>query len=134
MASFDLIKLSIVSPSQSLFEGDVNSVQVPGHDGQLGILPGHATLLGLLGYGLLICETPTGTQKFIIDGGFLEVNNNRVVVLANHGERLEDVDVEKARKTLEDETNTSVSGDFDIQARLEKQAAARVRLRYAGHS
>ena len=62
---------------------------VPAHDGLLGILPNHAPLMALLGDGQLRVETPTGTMRFSVAGGFIQVVDNRVSVLSEEAKEVQ---------------------------------------------
>ena len=66
------IRCEIVTRDKSLFEGDVDIVIVPGSDGEMGILPGHAPLLATLGYGILRVRVKGEEQAFTIAGGVIE--------------------------------------------------------------
>jgi F-type H+-transporting ATPase subunit epsilon len=86
----DRIQLSIIAPEGIVFEGDVDRVEVPGLDGELGILPGHTELISLLKpVGLLTYHVGATTGQISVDGGFVEVGPDRVVVLANKAETSE---------------------------------------------
>lgn len=126
------LQLTIVSPSRSLYEGDVFSLQAPMDDGLIGILPGHARLVGLMGFGLLTLNDQHGRRHFVIDGGFIEVTPGHVSVLANSGEELEKVDVERARADFDAARSETAQGEYEVQARLERIAAARTRITYGG--
>lgn len=131
MAITDTINLSIVSPAKALFEGQVNGVQVPGHDGLMGIQPGHAPLLALLGSGLMTVRTETGSiDQYVVEGGFVEVSDNRVTVLANAADRVQEVNVEEARKEFEELQEKMVSGDEAIDRKLAKTDTLRVKIKY----
>lgn len=75
---------------------DVDMVVAPGADGQLGILPRHAALFTLLSAGEMRIKKGTSEQSLVVFGGFLEVANNRVLVLADTAERSEEIDIERA--------------------------------------
>ena len=75
-----MLKVSVISPEAVLFEGSADSVVVPAHDGELGILTGHAPLMALLGKGVLRVGSD-GAQRFNVDGGFLQVVDNVVRVV-----------------------------------------------------
>ena len=79
-----MLKVSVISPEASLFEGDAESVVAPAFDGEVGILTGHAPLMTLLGKGELRI-VGTATRKFSIEGGFLQVVNNQVRVVTERG-------------------------------------------------
>ena len=128
------IDLSIVTPSQLLYEGEVSAVQLPLHDGLMGVLPGHAPLIGLLGFGPLTLTSGGTRRMFAIDGGFVEVTPSRVTVLARGGEDMDKVDVEAARKSFYEAMNTAAEGETKMRRRDEKIAAARTRLKYGGQA
>ncbi len=97
----DLIELEVATPERELVREPVESVQAPGKDGYLGILPGHAPLLGQLGAGVLT-YTAAGRARYLsVAGGFLEVLPDHVRILADVAERAEEIDVERARAALE---------------------------------
>jgi len=93
----DLMELEVATPERLLVREEVAEVQVPGKDGYLGILPGHAPLLGLLGTGFLTYTAGSHKRYLSINGGFLEVLPDHVRVLADTAERAEEIDVERAK-------------------------------------
>ena len=74
--------LSVISPEQKLFEGPAKFAVVPAYDGELGILHDHAPLMALLGEGALRVETGSGSRRFHVKGGFVQVVDNEVSVLS----------------------------------------------------
>jgi F-type H+-transporting ATPase subunit epsilon len=126
----DLIELEVATPDRELVRERVADVQVPGKDGYLGILPGHAPLLGLLGAGALSYGVG-GHRRFIaIHGGFLEVLPEHVRVLANQAERAEDIDLNQARAALaqaQEQVAATASGS-DPEAALDNLALAQARV------
>jgi F-type H+-transporting ATPase subunit epsilon len=97
----DTLQLEIATPERELVREQVDEAQVPGKTGYLGVLPGHAALLGQLGTGFL-SYTQSGRKQFLsVCGGFLEVKDDHVRILANVAERADEIDVERARKALE---------------------------------
>ena len=77
-----MLTVSVISPEKVLFEGQARSVVAPGHDGELGILPGHAPLMTVLGKGILRLEGGSGgTQRFQVEGGFLQTVDNAVRIV-----------------------------------------------------
>lgn len=96
------IHLEVVTPERKVFEADVDRVEVPGLDGELGILPGHTELVSLLKpVGLLTYHIGNETGEMSISDGFVEVNADKVTVLANKASRPEDIDLASALKMKE---------------------------------
>ena len=77
------MQLEIVTPDQKIFEGEVRHVQLPGKEGLFGILDNHAPIVSTLVKGKIKVEATDGDiQNFEISGGVVEMNNNKVIVLA----------------------------------------------------
>lgn len=75
-----MLKVSVISPEAVLYEGETDSVVAPAHDGDVGILTGHAPMMALLGKGVLRLGGDSG-RKFNVEGGFLQVVDNTVRVV-----------------------------------------------------
>ena len=90
--------LSIVTPEKHLVSEEVDQVNVPGTEGDLGILYDHAPILTLLRSGQLSYEKEGETVVLVVSGGYLEVTDNRVTVLAETGEFLHEIDRERAER------------------------------------
>ena len=123
----ETLVLEIVTPERELVREEVSDVQVPGKDGFLGILPGHAALLDQLGAGAL-CYTVGGRPHYLaIAGGFLEVLNDHVRVLADSAERAEDIDLDRAKAELQRATEQlATAEDPDTALAAVNRAQARV--------
>ena len=86
------MRVTVISPERSLFDGEAQSVVAPAFDGFVGILPQHAPFLTLLGSGVLTIEGAksgdgvVGTQAFHVSGGFLQVRGDHVRAVADRGE------------------------------------------------
>src|SRR5271157_5868016 len=95
----DSIELVVVTPERQLLRETVVEVTIPGLEGELGVLPGHAPLMTELGIGELTYRTATSSQQtsLAVVRGFAEVLPDRVTVLAETAERAEEIDVERAR-------------------------------------
>ncbi|NQX91212.1 MAG: ATP synthase F1 subunit epsilon [Flavobacteriales bacterium] len=76
------MKVEIITPETTLYEGDATEIQLPGSDGSLGILNGHAPLITTLKAGKLRVKNNGKEESFDVKGGTVEVNNNKVIVLA----------------------------------------------------
>jgi len=94
------LELEIATPERQLVREQVSEVELPGKDGYMGILPGHAPLLGELGIGHLTYMSGTRRRMLAVHGGFLEVLDDHVRVLAEAAEKAEDIDAERARAAL----------------------------------
>jgi len=92
------IKFEIVTAERDVYTDDVDVVIAPGIEGQLGILPNHAPLLTMLQPGELVVRKGSEETAIFVSGGFLEVMQNRVTVLADVAERAEEIDIEKAEE------------------------------------
>jgi len=96
------IHLEVVTPERKVLETDVERVEVPGLDGELGILPGHTELVSLLKpAGLLTYHIGNEVGEMALSDGFVEISADRVTVLANKATRPEDIDLASALKTRE---------------------------------
>jgi F-type H+-transporting ATPase subunit epsilon len=94
--------LSIVTPGKQLVADEVDQVNAPGTEGDLGILYDHAPLLTNLRSGQLSYEKDGETVALVVSGGYLEVTDNRVTVLAETGEFLNEIDRERAERAHAD--------------------------------
>ena len=90
------IKLEIVTAERLVYSGDVDLVSAPGVMGTLGVLPKHTPLLTALEAGELRFTKGGEEEIFAVSGGFLEVQPNKVIVLADTAERAEEIDLERA--------------------------------------
>lgn len=90
------IRCDIVTQDRPLFSGDVDMVIAPGSEGVLGILPHHTPLLTTLTYGILVVKYAGKEEAFAVSGGIMEVLPDEVTVLADVGERVEEIDVARA--------------------------------------
>jgi F-type H+-transporting ATPase subunit epsilon len=95
------LRLSIVTPENVSWEGDIDSLIVPAADGQLGVLPGHAPLLAQLLAGVLQMRTGEETKVLAVSGGFIEVFHERVSVFAETAELASEINEERARQAAE---------------------------------
>lgn len=95
-------RLEIVTPEKVVFDGQVESLQVPASDGLMGVLPNHAPLLAELNVGPIDVKEVGGKERLMfISDGFLQVADNHAKILANAGERAEDIDVQRAEAAVD---------------------------------
>jgi F-type H+-transporting ATPase subunit epsilon len=78
------MQVTVISPEAAVFDGDAESVVAPAFDGEIGILANHAPLMTTLGTGTLTITSGGAPRRFHVQGGFLQVVNNRVRILAEH--------------------------------------------------
>ena|SRR5436305_675487 len=115
----DTFQLQVATPERLLVDERVTEAELPGRNGYMGILAGHAPLLSALAPGLLTYSTGgSGRQVLVIDGGFVEVFENQVRVLADSAERADEVQPDQARQSL-DAANKALAAAQD-----EKQSNA----------
>ena len=133
----DQLNLEVVTPERRVLSESVNSVTVPGRNGEMQILPGHAALISELQTGVLAYNLDGTTHQLHVSGGFVEVNSDKVSVLAEIAERPEEIDAARARLAREhtEKQLSSWSGteeDFEkARVKLEKSI---VRLQLASGS
>jgi F-type H+-transporting ATPase subunit epsilon len=127
----DTFQLQVATPERLFVDEQVAEAQLPGKDGYMGILPGHAPLLSALKPGVLSYSGNSGGQHaVVIDGGFVEVFDNHVRVLADSAEAAQDVHADRARQQL-DEATRRLQGardttESEAALRAMEQAQARI--------
>ena len=119
-----MIQLEVVTPERRVLAETVEMVTVPGFGGELGILPGHTPLISRLQTGVLSYVKDGHTQQLHVSGGFVEVSDDRVSVLAEVAERPEEIDAARARLARE-RVEKSLNGWAGAEEDFEK---ARVKL------
>ena len=96
------LKLVIVTPEKTLLDQEVASISVPMYDGQLGVLPGRAPIVGRMGAGELRYTADGTEHSFFVDGGFLQIKGTVCSVLTNRSLTLADIDADSASSELAD--------------------------------
>ena len=130
----DKIQLEVVTPERRVLAEAVDMVTVPGLGGELGILPGHTPLISQLQTGVLAYVQDGKSFQLHVSGGFVEVGDDHVSVLAEVAERPDEIDAARARlarERVEKQLNswTGTEEDFEVaQAKLERSM---VRLQLA---
>ena len=128
------IQLEIVTPERLAFSDTVDSVQLPGSEGELGVLPHHAPLVSTLGVGELRIRKGGSEESFAIVGGFLQVRPDRVVVMAETADLASEIDLEKAqeaRREAEKALETGYQEGADLAAARAALQQALLRIRVA---
>jgi F-type H+-transporting ATPase subunit epsilon len=128
------LQLEIVTPEKLAYQGEVDSVQLPGSEGELGVLPHHAPLVSTLGAGELRLRKGTEDEFFAIVGGFLQVLPDKVVVMAETADMASEIDLEKAQEARRQAEQALESGyveGADLAAARASLQAALLRIRVA---
>jgi F-type H+-transporting ATPase subunit epsilon len=132
----ETIHLEIVTPEKKLVGLDVDEVIMPGKQGYLGVLPGHAPLLGELDIGQLMYRRGNVRHYLSMAWGFAEVLSDKVSVLAEIAERAEDIDRERAEKARDRAKGRLQvqSGDIDFRRAQVALQKALIRIQVASHA
>jgi F-type H+-transporting ATPase subunit epsilon len=128
------LQLEIVTPEKLAYQGEVDSVQLPGSEGELGVLPHHAPLISTLGAGELRLRKGGEDEFFAIVGGFLQVLPDKVVVMAETADMASEIDLEKAQEARRQAEKALESGyveGADLAAARASLQAALLRIRVA---
>jgi len=130
-----MLKLEIVTPEKRILDADVDSVTVPTATGEAEILPNHAPLISALKPGILVYSVKGAADRVAVSGGFVEVNENKVAVLADSAEKPDEVDPAMAkadRDAAEKELAASAAAPIEeTEAIREKIESANARLQLA---
>jgi F-type H+-transporting ATPase subunit epsilon len=120
----------VVTPERALLDETVDFVALPMYDGELGVLPGRAPLIGRLGPGELRIRHGEQTRRFFVDGGFAQVRHNVVTVLTPRAMKAEEIDTAAATASLD--AARAVAATPQAQAaQVKTQQRARAQLRIA---
>jgi F-type H+-transporting ATPase subunit epsilon len=129
------LELQIVTPERLVLAEPVDEVLLPGSEGYLGVLPGHAPLLTALGVGEIEYRAG-GRKRFLaVSGGYAEVLRDRVIVLAETAERPDEIDVERAREQRARAEAILRGNPADVEFEQAQQSfrKALIRLQVHGH-
>ncbi len=132
------IHLDIVTPERTVSSEETDEVIAPGYLGLFGVRPSHAPLLTAIEPGELRFKTGDQLHRFAIGGGFVEVSDDRITVLADTAEAAEDIDVSRARAAGEDaHKRLAALREDNPEFRLEwarlKRSAARIKVAGGAH-
>ena len=131
----DTFQLEIVTPEKKVVETAAEEVQIPGKNGYLGVLPGHAPLITELSVGEITYRENSTEQRLAVAWGFAEVLPNKVTILAETAERPAEINVDRARKAKERAEQRLASGDtsVDVDRALDALHRAETRLDVAAN-
>lgn len=131
----DTFQLEIVTPEKKVVETAAEEVQIPGKNGYLGVLPGHAPLITELSVGEITFRENSTEQRLAVAWGFAEVLPDKVTILAETAERPAEINVDRARKAKERAEQRLTSGDtsVDVDRALDALHRAETRLEVAAN-
>lgn len=122
----DTVKFELVSPERLLFSADVESVVVPGSEGDFGVMPGHARLISTVRPGVIsVFQNGKVTDRIFVEGGFAEVTGTGCTVLAEHAVPVSDLQRDSAQQAIQD-AREDIEDAKDDEARKEAAKALEV--------
>jgi F-type H+-transporting ATPase subunit epsilon len=121
----------VVTPEETVLEGEASFVALPLFDGEIGIARGHSPMIGRLGFGELRIRSADDTARYYVDGGFVQVADNLVSVLTNRAIPFEAVDGDAAQEQLSEALGRTATGEDQMAIRDRSLAQARAQLRIA---
>ena len=128
----EILQLEVATPERELVREEVSDVQLPGKEGYMGILPGHAPLMGLLGIGTLAYVSADGRKRYLsVHEGFVEVLEDHVRVLADTAERAEEIDLQRAKLALQRAQEEGLNPALGVDPGSALLAMARAQARIA---
>jgi F-type H+-transporting ATPase subunit epsilon len=121
----DQLRLVVVTPEKPLLDEPVSALRFPLYDGQIGILPGRAPLVGRLGFGELVMTTPQGERSYYIDGGFVQITGSVVSLLTHRAIPAKNVSTQEAEELLKKSEAMPTLTDTEYEMKLREQERAR---------
>ncbi len=125
----DTFQLEIVTPTKLLVKDAAEEAQIPGVNGYLGILPGHAPLVSELGVGEIIYKSNGAVHSLSVAWGFVEVLPDKVTILAEAAERPQEIDTARAQKAKERAEERLKSNDPQVDYTRAEDALQRAETR-----
>ena len=122
----------VVTPEETVLEGEATFVALPLFDGEVGIGLHHSPMIGRLGYGEMRITQNGKTASYYVDGGFVQVADNVVSVLTNRAVPAETIDGEAAQQQLSEALGRKVAGIDQLAIRDRQLSQARAQIRVAG--
>ncbi|QDU88629.1 ATP synthase epsilon chain, sodium ion specific [Pirellulimonas nuda] len=126
------LHVSVVTPEQTVLETVADFVTVPLFDGEIGIGHQHSPMIGRLGYGEMRVRSAGATVRYYVDGGFVQVEDDRIAVLTGRAVLADQVDAAAATAQLAEAQGRPASGPEEIAVRDRLVSQARGQLRVAG--
>jgi F-type H+-transporting ATPase subunit epsilon len=125
------LRVSVVTPEQTVLEQTTDFVALPLYDGELGVAPGHAPMIGRLGYGELRIGHEPNVQRLYVDGGFVQVADNVVSVLTNRALPAQGLSEGSAAEAVKSALALKAAGEDQLARRDRLVTQARAQLRVA---
>ncbi len=123
------LRCVIVTPERAVLDEPADFVALPMYDGELGVLPGRAPLIGRLGYGELRLRRGGETKRYFVDGGFAQVRANVVTVLTQNATRAAEIDQTAATRVLENPPAPLTTPEAqDVEQKNRQRARAQLRV------
>jgi F-type H+-transporting ATPase subunit epsilon len=124
----------VVTPESTVLDEQVDFVALPLYDGEIGIAPGRAPMIGRLGYGELRLATAGKTKRFYVDSGFVQVSDNVVSVLTNRALPASAIDTQAAQEQLAQALARKTDSEESMATRERLQRQARGQLQVASRA
>lgn len=124
----------VVTPEATVLEESVDFVALPLYDGELGVAPGRAPMIGRLGYGEMRLVVGGQTRRFYVDGGFVQIANNVVSVLTNRAVPSAAINAQAAAEQLAQARSRAANTEELLAMRDRAEQQARAQLRIAEHA
>jgi len=131
MAESKNLQLVLVTPEKILLDEPVESLRFPLFDGQIGILPARAPMVGRLGYGELKMRSNSGEKTFFVDGGFVQMKGSVVSLLTNRALTTDEINRKEAEEQLSESIARKAITDIEVANKSRDQQRARQLLAMA---
>src|SRR6516164_3102740 len=131
MALTQQLRIVLVTPETTLLDEPVEALRFPLYDGQIGVLPGRAPLVGRLGYGELQITTAAGKKSYFVDGGFVQVKQGVVSLLCNRAQPAGTLDPKLAEDELQVARQRLPKTDANFAEKAKELTRARRKLALA---
>ena len=124
----------LVTPEKTLIDQNVDSLRFPLFDGQMGVLPGRAPLVGRMGYGELVYNDAAGAHSYFVDGGFVQIKSGIVTVLTNRAILARDLKRQQAEEQLKQANAKLAHTDLELEAKAREIMRAQQMVSLAKHN
>jgi len=134
------IKFKVVTPERTVFQDEIDQITLPATEGEVTILPNHTPYITVLGFGEIVFKKDGKESSLAVSGGFVEFNNNELVVLADMAERAEEIDLqraEEAKKQAEETMKQKITleeSEYALVAAAIERESARIKVAKKHHS